>query len=179
MYIQSTSSEFDRLRALKSYFILDTPYEEEFDCLTKLASRICNTPVAYVSLIDEDRQWFKSRIGFDFEEFNKEFSFCQYTLKKGSLLNIEDTIEEANVKSLALVKDMKVRFYAGCPLIDPNGFIIGTLCVLDFQPKILNEDQKFTQEVLANEIMQKIIARKERKELQKYEELFEISSSLI
>lgn len=129
-----------RLKALKYYSILDSIDEKEFDQFTKLASIICECPVSFISLIDEKRQWFKSKIGVEESETTREISFCRYTILGDEILEVEDALEDERFKNNEIAIENNLRFYAGSPLIDPNGFTVGTLCVMDIQPKKLNKE---------------------------------------
>lgn len=159
-------NEAERLKALKEYNILDTEFEEEFDRITELASLICEVPISLVSLIDENRQWFKSRLGLDAAQTARKISFCQFTIGNLEMFEVEDAILDERFKKNPLVTGQPgIRFYAGYPLIDPNGHALGTLCVIDTKPNKLNENQQRALIMLANEIVSQIIARKERAEL--------------
>ncbi|WKN31481.1 PAS domain S-box protein [Porifericola rhodea] len=174
------ANEKDRLKALHNYFILDTPPEKAFDRLTKLAATTCEVPIALVSLIDKDRQWFKSKVGVDLEETHRNDSFCKYALMENELLEVEDATTDDRFKNNPMVVGgPKIRFYAGCPLIDADGYALGTICVLDKKPKKLSESQKEVLKVLAEEIVDQIVARKKKSELDNYERLFQLSIDLI
>ncbi len=173
-------NEEERLNALKSYNILDTLPEEQFDRLTELASVICNVPIALVSLIDENRQWFKSKIGLDSSETARDISFCQYAITDNITLEVEDATIDDRFKDNPLVNgDPNIRFYAGHPLIDPDGYALGTLCVIDKYPRRLEAKQLRALEILAQEVVAQIVAKKERNELENYELLFNLSKDLL
>ena len=153
-------NEQERLNALNSYNILDTLPEDELDAITKLASNICNTPIALISLIDGTRQWFKSKVGLDVSETPREISFCQYGIMNNFIYEVEDAQQNAIFSNNPLVTgDPKIRFYAGAPLIDSNGYALGTLCVIDTNPRILTEIQKDSLQLLANSIVTQITLR--------------------
>ncbi|HEV7350629.1 response regulator [Telluribacter sp.] len=167
------ANEFQRLRALKSYKILDTPAEPEFDRLTQLASVLCKVPVSLISLVDEERSWFKSKQGLDFSHTNRSQSFCQYTISGSGLFEVEDTTQDERFRELPMVTGTSgVRFYAGCPVVDPLGNVLGTLAVMDQKPNKLSDDQRVALQLLAQEVAGHIVARKERKILKTYEALF-------
>ncbi|GAB3518853.1 PAS domain S-box protein [Emticicia fontis] len=174
------ANEKERLEALKKYNLLDTVNEEEFDRLTRLASIICGVPMSVITLIDEERQWFKSKIGLDDDETPREDSFCQYTIMDDVLLTVEDATQDERFKDNPLVLGKPhVRFYAGYPLIDPDGFALGSMCVIDDKPRKLSKDQEEALNILAKEVISQILARKKREELKDYETLFNLSKDLI
>ncbi len=174
------NNEKERLKALKSYNILDSVREKEFDRLIKLASSICGVPISVISLIDEERQWFKSKIGLEPDETDRDISFCQYTIMGDVLFEVEDARLDERFKDSPLVKENpNIRFYAAYPLIDPAGYALGSLCVMDNKPKKLSEEQESALAILAQEVISQIIARKEREELKHYETLFKLSDDLI
>jgi signal transduction histidine kinase len=148
-------NEAVRIKALKSFSILDTFSEKEFDEITLLASIICETPMSLISLIDGDRQWFKSKIGLDIEETSREVSFCGHAiLNDGQLFTVEDSRLDERFHDNPLVTGFpNVVFYAGAPLVTSDGFSLGTLCVLDNKPKALTAVQQKAMEVLSNNII--------------------------
>jgi PAS domain S-box-containing protein len=173
-------NESERIKALKSYNILDTLYEEEFDRITELASLICETPISLISLIDENRQWFKSKVGLDVPETHRDISFCQYAIADQSIFEVEDATKDERFKNNPLVTGKPdIRFYAGQPLIDPSGQALGTLCVIDTKPKKLKPSQQRALAILANEIVLQVVTRKERADLKNFESIFKASSDLI
>jgi len=134
--------ESARLAALRRYRILDTDPERAFDDLTLLASQICSTPIALISLVDADRQWFKARIGISISETSRSVSFCTHAIKQGDLYVVTDarTSDIFRDNPFVTVED-GIRFYAGAPLVTPDGHALGTLCVLDKVPRTLTDDQ--------------------------------------
>ncbi|WP_269224121.1 ATP-binding protein [Flavobacterium sp. IMCC34518] len=144
-----------RIKALKSFSILDTFSEKEYDEITLLASVICDTPISLISLIDEDRQWFKSKTGIDIEETPREFSFCGHAILDNSqLFTIEDSRLDERFHDNPLVTGYpNVVFYAGAPLITSDGLALGTLCVLDNKPKTLTPMQQQAMKVLSNKVI--------------------------
>ncbi|MBS3739627.1 MAG: GAF domain-containing protein, partial [Psychroflexus sp.] len=133
----STTSihEEERLKALKSLDILDSQPEKEYDELTELAAYICDAPIALISLIDKDRQWFKSKIGFDACETEREISFCTHAINQtNEIYEIEDASSHDLFKDNPFVIEKGVKFYAGTPLIHHNGHALGTICVIDYKP---------------------------------------------
>ena len=130
-------NEVSRLDALAQYNILDTLPEEEFDRLTQLASIICGVPIALISLIDKDRQWFKSKIGLDAPETPRDISFCQYTIMQQEIFEVPDALLNQTFKeNLFVTEAPHIRFYAGAPLTTPDGFNIGFMCNRSSSPKI-------------------------------------------
>ncbi|WP_316840628.1 PAS domain S-box protein [Pedobacter gandavensis] len=177
----SSTYEMERLRALQGYDILDTPPEEEFDNITKLASLICNTPIAVIVLVDEDRLWFKSVIGLDFKEIPRNSSFAERVIQSGKVFELCDVAEdESFTNHMAGINHGHLRYYAGAPLIDEDGYPLGTICVFDQQRKELSIAQKEGLQILAKEIITHISLRKKAKELnlknQRFEELLNIST---
>ncbi len=155
-------SEKERIRELLSYKILDTSPEKELDEIAEIASAICNTPISLITLVDSDRQWFKSRIGIDAEETPREHAFCEYALNKpNELLIVTDPLNDIRFKDNPYVtKDPNIRFYAGAPLQTPSGYVLGTLCVIDNKPNRLSDVQKRALELLARKAMSFLNARK-------------------
>ena len=173
-------NEVARLDALAQYNILDTLPEEEFDRLTQLASIIFGVPTVLITLIDKDRQWFKSKIGLDAPETPRDISFCQYTINGESLFEIEDATKDERFLSNASVTDQpNIRFYAGYPLIDPDGYALGSLCLIDREARKLTADQRQCLTLLANEVVSQIVSRKKNAEKDKLEKLFNLSIDMI
>ncbi|AWV97182.1 sensor histidine kinase [Arcticibacterium luteifluviistationis] len=154
--------EKERLAELESYSILDTLPEEDYDNLTTIASEICDTPISLISLIDNKRQWFKSKHGIVAEETPREIAFCSHAIEdKSSIFEIEDAREDNRFKFNPLVlEDPKVVFYAGVPLITEKGYALGTLCVIDNKPKKLTEKQVQSLKALSNQAMRLMELRK-------------------
>ncbi len=160
-------NEKERLEALKSYHIMDSLSEQEFNAITKLAASICGVPIALISLLDENRQWFKAKFGIEVDETPRNISFCQHAILDSKIYEVENALENPLFKENPLVtNEPDIRFYAGAPLIDPNGFHLGTLCVIDKEPKKLSEEQKDALETLASEVVALILLRKSKKDLE-------------
>ncbi len=161
--------EADRLKALQSYDILDTEPEEAFDDLTRLASYICGVPIALVSLVDEHRQWFKSNIGLtEVSETHRDLAFCAYAVTQpDQTMIVSDTFQDERFAEHPLVEgDPNIRFYAGTPLVTPDGYALGTLCVIDREPRELNEEQVVALRTLGRQVMQRIELRRKTEQLE-------------
>src|SRR5881397_2801155 len=129
------TSDKQRLQVLWQYDVLDTMPEAVFDDLTELAARICEAPIAMITLVDEDRQWFKSKVGVSVNETSRDISFCSHAIGQSDLFIVPDaTLDERFAKNPLVISDPKIRFYAGAPLITPDGYALGTLCVIDTVP---------------------------------------------
>ncbi len=158
-----TDPERARLNALETYRILDSAPEAEFDDLTQLASFICGTPIALISLIDANRQWFKSRRGVTETETGREVAFCAHVVAAGAYLEVEDAREDPRFRDNPLVTGApQIRFYAGTPLITPEGFGLGTLCVVDRVPRTLSPAQREALAALGRQVGQLLELRRDR-----------------
>jgi hypothetical protein len=152
--------ESDRLAALKKYSILDTLPEQIYEDVTALASLICGTPISLVSLVDADRQWFKSELGLGVKETPRAVSFCAHTLGTAKTLIVKDAKADPRFMDNPLVLgDPGIRFYAGAPMKDPEGHVLGTVCVIDTAPHTLTAIQIATLEALARHTMALIAMR--------------------
>nr|WP_315154750.1 ATP-binding protein [uncultured Flavobacterium sp.] len=150
-------NEQERLAALKRYNILDSLPESAFDDATKLISYICGVPIAHISFIDENRQWFKSEIGVGVSEVPREISFCQYTIMDSKMVEIPDTfLNEKFKEDPNVVGGFKIRFYAGIPLTTPDGYNIGTICAIDHVAKELNENQRNAMSIIAKHLINQL-----------------------
>ena len=155
------SDEAERLKALRAYDVLDTPAEEAFDDLTRLAAQVCNAPIALVCLVDEERQWFKSKVGLEVSETSRDLSFCAHAVCQRDVFVVEDAArDERFADNPFVVGSPHIRFYAGMPLSAPEGgHAIGTLCVLDRQPRQLTPAQIEALRILSHQVMMQQIGR--------------------
>src|SRR5882757_8126149 len=170
----ATKTEAKRLKILWQYDVLDTVPEEVFDDLTELAARICEAPIALISLVDENRQWFKSKIGITVNETSRDVSFCAHAIKQQELFIIPDATKDSRFSNNPLViSDPKIRFYAGAPLITPDGHALGTLCVIDKVPRELRLEQQQALRVLARHVMTQLEIRRHAKDLNEAREASE------
>jgi PAS domain S-box-containing protein len=157
---QIPSNDEARLYTLHQYRILDTVEEQVFDDITQLAASICQTPIALVSLVDSNRQWFKSRHGLDATETPRDVSFCGHAIHGNDIFEVKDAFSDPRFSDNPLVTGgPMVRFYAGAPIVAPNGHALGTLCVIDQNPKELSEDQKLSLKALARHVTHLFEAR--------------------
>ncbi len=162
------ASEEKRLETLAKYGILDTAAEQAYDDLTLLASTICGVPISLVSLVDRNRQWFKSRIGMDDESNARELSFCAHAiLEPDRLFIVPDASEDRRFAGSPLVLgDPHIRFYAGAPLVTQEGTALGTICVIDRKPRVLSEEQKIALQCLARQVVAQLELRQAMAQLE-------------
>jgi GAF domain-containing protein len=159
-------NEARRIAVLWQYDVLDTVPEEVFDELADLAALICGAPVALISLVDENRQWFKAKVGVTISETGRDISLCAHAILQKDLFIVPDATLDERFKNNPLVTaSPKIRFYAGAPLISPGGHALGTLCVLDKVPRELTEDQKSALRILARHVMAQLELRRHALEL--------------
>lgn len=161
MRAELPENEIERIETLRRYNILDTPAETSYDDLVHLASEICGMPIAAISLVDEDRQWFKSILGLEVSQTSRDVAFCAHAiLDKHNPLIVEDATQDARFADNALVTDDPgIRFYAGTPLVMSNGHPIGTLCVIDKVPRTITAKQRKALEILAREVVAQLELR--------------------
>ncbi len=164
--INQTHKETERLKQLAEYNIMDSLTEKEYDEITYLASVICDTPVALITFLDKDRQWFKSKYGVERSETPRDIAFCEHAIGGSDPLIIEDFRKDTRFMNNPLVTgDPHAVFYAGVPLVNEEGYGLGTVCVLDTKPRQLSEAQLQALKVLAQQTMDLLKARKNNREL--------------
>jgi two-component system cell cycle sensor histidine kinase/response regulator CckA len=174
-------NEAGRVGALWSYRILDTPPEERFDDLARLAAYVCGTPIGLIGLIDSSREWFKSSVGWDVSEIPREISFGTHTITQPDLLIVSDTLKDIRFADNQLATQAAVRFYAGAPLLTTEGYALGTLCVMDSVPRALTEGQGRILRALARQVMAHLEDQRDlrsnagRESYERYRRFFESS----
>jgi GAF domain-containing protein len=147
-------NETQRLAALREYQILDTTAEQTYDDITALAAYLCNVPIAVISLVDESRQWFKSKLGLNEQETPRDVAFCAHAILQSEPLIVRDALKDSRFADSALVtRAPYIRFYAGFPLASPEGFALGTLCAIDRKPRQLSAEQKQAMQSLSRQVM--------------------------
>jgi len=147
-------NEAERLAALKEYNILDTAAEQAYDDITALAAYLCEVPIAMISLVDESRQWFKSKVGLNQQETPRDVAFCAHAILQSEPMIVRDALKDARFADNALVtRAPHIRFYAGFPLASPEGFALGMLCAIDRKPRQLARKQKRAMQALSRQVM--------------------------
>ncbi len=163
MHAPMPSNEAERLAALHRYLILDTAPEEDFDELAMLAARICGTSAALVSLVDCDRLWFKAKVGFEATKISRDIAFCSHAICGTELMVVPDaTRDERFARSPLVTADPRIRFYAGAPLLTPDGYALGTLCVIDRVPRELSPSQGDGLRMLSRQVLRQMESRQTR-----------------
>lgn len=161
MIARIPENEAQRLAALKDYHILDTAPEQVYDDIATLASYLCDVPIATISLVDESRQWFKSKLGLSQKETPRDVAFCAHAILQTEPLIVRDAFKDARFADSALVRrSPHIRFYAGFPLTTPDGYTIGTLCAIDRKPRQLTARQKKAMQALARQVMARLEFRR-------------------
>ncbi len=165
------ASEEERLTVLRSYGILDTPAEAEFDALTRLAAYICGAPIALISLLDGQRQWFLSKQGMSADQKPQNISFCRYTIQRDELFEVTDASLDERFNGNPLVTGPPhIRYYCGAPLITPEGYRLGSLCVIDRKPKKLDDAQKAALQTLAREVIVRLEMKRQQQQLERQQQ---------
>ena len=165
----SDEAERARQRALDTYRIVDTLPEAAYDDIVRIASLVCGAPVALISLLDRDRQWFKARIGIDVAETPRDEAVCDHAIRRPQqLFEVRDLAGDSRFAQLPVVTGTEqLRFYAGVPLVTPGGAAIGTVCVLDREPRTLDESQRAALAALARLAMNLVEGRRRERELER------------
>ncbi|MGF1639234.1 MAG: PAS domain S-box protein [Cyclobacteriaceae bacterium] len=146
-------NENERIAAIRRHQILDTDCEKDFDDIVELAAQLCKTPTALITMVDERRQWFKAKVGLEPKETHRDFSFCAHVILEDDLMIVEDALNDERFFDNPLVTgDPKIRFYAGMPIQIQDGYKLGTLAVIDYKPRKLDEHQKMYLQILANQV---------------------------
>ncbi len=162
------ANEHQRLATLLNYEVLDSEDEQAFNELTELASAVCGTPISLISLVDDQRQWFKSRVGLGATETPKSIAFCSHAILQNEVFEIPNALEDSRFADNPLVTgDPDIRFYAGAPLVAPDGSPIGTLCVIDRKPKQLTDDQARALQILSKQVISQLELRLHTRRLEK------------
>lgn len=180
MQVNTPTQEAERLEALRQYKVLDTPAERSYDDITSLAAFICDVPIALISLVDAERQWFKSKVGLVAQETSRDVSFCAHAILSSATMIVNDASEDERFANNPLVTgELGIRFYAGVPLISPGGQPLGTLCVIDRKPRTLDTCQLKTLEALARQVVMQLELQRVSSQLAEALEKMELMAGLV
>lgn len=162
-------NDLERLQNLQSYALLDSLPEADYDEIARIASFVCQTPMALITLVDKDRQFFKSKRGIEMQETHRDYSFCAHAINSpGNPMIVVDARQDERFKDNPYVTDdPNIVFYAGVPIVSPEGFALGTLCVLDSSPRKLTEDQLSALQGLARQVINLLVLRRQNSDLRK------------
>ncbi len=164
--MDSYIKDINRIKALLEYAVIDTPPDEYYDTLNNLVSTICNTTISLITFIDDERQWYKSKIGMDLDEVPVEDSICQYSLHENDIMEISDTLQDQRLVNNPHVQvENGIRFYVSIPLRSEKGYVIGSVCAADFKPQHLNELQKQSLRDVAKMVMIHLEAKKRNQDM--------------
>ena len=173
------ANEQERLSALLKYDILDTEPEAAFDSMVHLASYICQTPIAAISLVDEDRQWFKAIVGLDARETSRSVAFCAHTILQDETMIVPDAkLDERFCDNPLVAASPDIRFYAGVPLVTSQGYHLGTLCVIDRVPRELSSEQLDAIRVLADNVIAHLDLRLSHKQIRQYADDLQLAATI-
>ncbi|WP_228893199.1 GAF domain-containing protein [Pseudoduganella aquatica] len=155
-------NEAERIAALYALLILDTPREERFDKIVEFAASEFDVPIALISLLDSDRQWFKSCVGLDACETGRDISFCGHAIMRAEIMEVRDAAQDPRFADNPLVTGPPhIRFYAGAPLLLPNGYALGTICLIDTKPRQLDDVEMAILSTLRGLVMQELQSQQE------------------
>ncbi|TVR70807.1 MAG: sensor histidine kinase [Spirochaetaceae bacterium] len=164
--------EEDRLKKLGRYEILDTATEQDYDDIARLTAEICNTPLSTISFVDRDRQWFKASVGIQTRETSRDVAFCAHTILGDDLFTVKDASTDPRFEDNPLVTiDPRLKFYAGMPLVTPDGFRLGALCAIDRVPRVLTPQQEESLRILSRHVVHLLELRYSRNQLQQLSDL--------
>jgi PAS domain S-box-containing protein len=172
----SSTSEFRRLQALASYEVLDTVPEDDYDAITQIAAHFCQAPISLITLVDQDRQWFKSAYGLSTRQTVREISFCHHAIQNPTqLMEVSNAlVDERFVHNPLVTGDPHIVFYAGVPLVDAEGYALGTLCVLDHQTRHLSPQQATVLHALARQVVTQLQLRRSQAQLQQARQTLQV-----